>query len=139
MHHDHATDRRSFLKVLMALPLGAILTGASRSGSSTTFELDGMEELKEVGGSVLIKDVTIGKTTTNLIIVRKSETDYVVFSAVCTHKKCNVRFKNDLNAFKCPCHGSLYDIDGVVQNGPAPANLTRFKSEIQGNKLIVSE
>lgn len=139
MHHDQGSDRRSFLKTIMALPLGFFLTSSSRAGNSTTFELDGMDELKEVGGSKLIKDVAIGSRMTNLIIVRKSETEYVVFSAVCTHKKCNVRFKSDLNAFKCPCHGSMYDIDGVVQNGPAPANLTKFKAEVRGNQLIVSE
>ncbi len=132
------SGRRSFLKMLLGVPFSVFLIGASRRADSTTLDLDTIDELKEVGGSKLIKDVRIGSVTTNLIIVRKSEKEYVVFSAVCTHKKCNVRFKQELNAFKCPCHGSMYDIGGVVQNGPASANLRKFKAEVSGTKLIVS-
>jgi len=138
MGDRRASERRLFLRTILSVPVGLFLVGASRAANSTAFDLDGIEELKEVGGFKIIKDVTIDNVTTNLIIVRKSEKEFVVFSAVCTHKKCNVRFKSDLNKFKCPCHGSMYDIDGVVQNGPARGNLTKFKAELDGKKLIVS-
>jgi cytochrome b6-f complex iron-sulfur subunit len=45
---------------------------------------------------------------------------------VCVHLGCKVPFRNDCNSFKCPCHGSHYNIDGEYLDGPAPRSLDRF-------------
>jgi len=37
-----------------------------------------------------------------------------------------VPFRDDCNSFKCPCHGSHYNIDGEYIDGPAPRSLDRF-------------
>jgi len=33
--------------------------------------------------------------------------------------KCNLIFNNEEKTWDCPCHGSRFDIDGNVINGPA--------------------
>ena len=41
----------------------------------------------------------------------------------CPHLGCTVPWKGPAdspNAFQCPCHGSMYDYDGVRTGGPAP-------------------
>jgi glycine/D-amino acid oxidase-like deaminating enzyme/nitrite reductase/ring-hydroxylating ferredoxin subunit len=44
-------------------------------------------------------------------------------SATCTHQGCIVRFNAIETSWDCPCHGSRFDIDGRVLNGPAVADL----------------
>jgi cytochrome b6-f complex iron-sulfur subunit len=46
---------------------------------------------------------------------------------VCVHLGCKVPFRNDCDSFKCPCHGSHYNIDGEYLDGPAPRSLDRFE------------
>lgn len=41
----------------------------------------------------------------------------------CTHLGCTFPWNPIDQEFQCPCHGSLYDPEGVVVRGPAPLPL----------------
>ena len=46
---------------------------------------------------------------------------FYCISSICTHLGCNV--KHIGSGFACPCHGSLFDENGRVIQGPAPKPL----------------
>ena len=43
----------------------------------------------------------------------------VVLSAVCPHLKCLVQWNPSAHTWDCPCHGSRFDVEGQVIEGPA--------------------
>lgn len=52
---------------------------------------------------------------------------YSALSLSCTHLGCTV--EEDGEGFVCPCHGSRYNKDGLVLQGPAKAPLRAFRVE----------
>ncbi len=52
-----------------------------------------------------------------------------VIYARCTHLGCTPDWKAGENKFKCPCHGSGYDSEGVNFEGPAPRPMDRAHLE----------
>jgi cytochrome b6-f complex iron-sulfur subunit len=48
-----------------------------------------------------------------------------------------VPFRDECVSFKCPCHGSHYNVDGEFLDGPAPRSLDRFALSIQGDNVMV--
>jgi cytochrome b6-f complex iron-sulfur subunit len=59
-------------------------------------------------------------------------------SLVCTHLGCLVNWVPDQGEFHCPCHGSRYDANGAVLQGPAPLPLKRYEARVSGTTVIVS-
>lgn len=69
-------------------------------------------------------------------VVRDAEGMFVVY-ARCTHLGCTPDWKPGENKFKCPCHGSGYDSEGINFEGPAPRPLDRAKLELDAEGQIV--
>jgi len=68
-------------------------------------------------------------------VTRTSDRLFVI-SAVCTHLGCTPDWKASENKFKCPCHGSGYDSEGVNFEGPAPRPMDRAHVEIDAEGQI---
>jgi cytochrome b6-f complex iron-sulfur subunit len=69
-------------------------------------------------------------------VVRNTEGIFVI-SAICTHLGCTPDWKASENKFKCPCHGSGYDPEGVNFEGPAPRPMDRAHVELDPEGRIV--
>ncbi|MFF9804813.1 FAD-dependent oxidoreductase [Streptomyces coeruleorubidus] len=54
-----------------------------------------------------------------LAVYRDDDGNLHSFSARCTHLGCLVAFNSAERAWECPCHGSRFDTDGKVIQGPA--------------------
>jgi Rieske Fe-S protein len=64
-----------------------------------------------------------------LIVIRTSATAFVTLSRVCTHASCGVGYVPSSMDLRCPCHGSRFDLNGSVTNGPALRSLTKFGNQ----------
>ena len=71
------------------------------------------------------------------VYVVKAGNNTKVFSNVCTHMQCPVRWQADLGQFLCPCHGGLYDITGKNIGGPPPKPLPQYVHRIDGTTLFI--
>ena len=60
-----------------------------------------------------------------------------VIYARCTHLGCTPDWKPSENKFKCPCHGSGYDSEGVNFEGPAPRPMDRAHIELAPDGQIL--
>jgi cytochrome b6-f complex iron-sulfur subunit len=60
-----------------------------------------------------------------------------VIYARCTHLGCTPDWKPSENKFKCPCHGSGYDSEGINFEGPAPRPMDRAHVELAPDGQII--
>lgn len=69
-------------------------------------------------------------------VVRTPSRLFVIF-AVCTHLGCTPDWKEAESKFKCPCHGSGYDSEGVNFEGPAPRPMDRANVSLNATGQII--
>ena len=55
----------------------------------------------------------------------------------CTHLGCTVPWDAAAQKFICPCHNSQFDMEGVVENPPAPRPLDLFVVRIENGEVKV--
>jgi len=60
-----------------------------------------------------------------------------VIYARCTHLGCTPDWKAAENKFKCPCHGSGYDSEGINFEGPAPRPMDRANITLAPDGQII--
>ncbi|MDE0297329.1 MAG: ubiquinol-cytochrome c reductase iron-sulfur subunit [Candidatus Poribacteria bacterium] len=65
--------------------------------------------------------------------------NFVVFSRVCSHLNCLVRWEESKRQFLCPCHGGVFDEEGDVVEGPPPKALERLPVKVEDGVLYVKE
>jgi menaquinol-cytochrome c reductase iron-sulfur subunit len=69
--------------------------------------------------------------------VKHADGQVSVFSPLCTHLGCGYHWDGGDRQFKCPCHGSVYDISGKVLAGPAPRQLDALPTKVESGQLLV--
>jgi Rieske Fe-S protein len=71
------------------------------------------------------------------LVARTSATTFTAIDATCTHEGCTV---NGLNGaiYVCPCHGSRYNRNGQVVNGPAKAALRQYNTSFANDILTIT-
>jgi cytochrome b6-f complex iron-sulfur subunit len=74
--------------------------------------------------------------TNRVWIIREPDRIFAIF-ARCTHLGCTPEWKASENKFKCPCHGSGYDAEGVNFEGPAPRPMDRAHMDLDATGKII--
>lgn len=70
-------------------------------------------------------------------VVRQPNNTVTVFSPVCPHLGCHYHWNPQTRHFECPCHGSIYALDGKVLGGPTPRPLDTLPEKVEGGVLMV--
>lgn len=92
-----------------------------------------LKNLKTGEGTILEKDG-------HKVAAMKNELGEVkMHSAFCTHLSCVVHWNNAEKTWDCPCHGSRFDSDGMVLEGPALHPLKRIEKEGDETKSVKRE
>jgi Rieske Fe-S protein len=63
--------------------------------------------------------------------------DFRVFTSICPHLGCAVRFNREQGAFSCPCHASAFAADGRRLSGPSRRDLDPLAFRLERGRLLV--
>jgi menaquinol-cytochrome c reductase iron-sulfur subunit len=78
-----------------------------------------------------------GTVVQSVWVIKHSETELSVYSPVCTHLGCYFSWNQTTQRFECPCHGSVFSIEGKVLGGPAPRPLDTLSYKVENETLSV--
>jgi len=107
-----------------------VVSGTAGGGTVQVSTASG--PLASVGGMALVQSA--GGL---FLVARTGQETFTALTATCTHEACTVTLGDGSN-FVCPCHGSRFNSNGQVLNGPAPASLHRFTTAFAADTLTIS-
>lgn len=138
--------RRQFLAAVAATAAAAAAASALEAcGSplSSTNAIVGPPQVKlalmPVGQTVGVDNV--GEGGSGMAVTRLSATSVIAVSRLCTHQACTVGLPATAGGvMMCPCHGSLFTVQGAVVQGPAFAPLRTFAATIDttNNQVVIT-
>jgi len=79
----------------------------------------------------------IGSEKLTAWVVKTSSSSVVAFGPQCTHLGCAYHWDEGKSQFVCPCHNSLFSVEGSVLAGPAPRPLDRYDLKVDGGRLLL--
>ena len=142
--HDPNPSRREFFKQTSAVVVSGIC-GAVPMVAGTIVFLDPLRRKSEVGEPIRVTNLgalppdgiprkfTIVSTHTDAwnrdsavpigaVYLRRLKQDQVeALNVVCPHAGCFVNYLAERNVFLCPCHNSLFSLDGKLADAKSPS------------------
>ena len=89
----------------------------------------------------IVRTISSGWMRTNSVrsiwAFRTEKGEVVVYSPICPHLGCGYHWEEEEKKFFCPCHDSVFDLDGKVLAGPAPRPLDTLPIKVEENRLFV--
>jgi len=155
------TDRRGFFKKAFSMVIGGIVTLVPLAAGLTVF-LDPLRRKSSAGAFVRVATLDglpndsvprkfpvianrtdawnkFDATPIGAVYLRRVAGDKVeALNVVCPHAGCFVDFKGDRGKFLCPCHNSLFAVDGKVADASSPAarGLDTLEVELRNGKEV---
>ena len=134
----------AFIGISLGVPLiGYVISPALKRRESTWTPVGKVEDLpvnepKDLDYAVTVKDGYLeAKTIKAVWALKHQDGSVTVFSPICPHLGCAYRWDSHDRQFRCPCHGSVFSIDGKVLGGPAPRPLDTLPSKVEDGELYV--
>ncbi len=69
-------------------------------------------------------------------VVKKPNNELTTFSPICPHLGCRYNWNQEKELFICPCHNSVFTIEGAVVSGPAPRGLDTLPIEVKNDDVL---
>jgi Rieske Fe-S protein len=105
-------------------------TGINVTATAVTVDLTVATTLAAAGGWALV-------SAARVLIVNMGNNNFNALTSVCTHSQCDNRWTFTNNVFTCTCHGSRFNTNGSVVNGPANQPLRTYPTSVSNNVLTV--
>jgi ubiquinol-cytochrome c reductase cytochrome b subunit len=152
------STRRSFLKVMIGglsalitlaigIPFIGNLIGPSFQRRRLTWTKVGDLRSLTIGQPLNLdfsfdtQDAYLKETVMHSVwVIKRSSsgvTEMTVYSPICPHLGCRYDWDPQSKTFVCPCHGSVYSIDGKVLGGPAPRPLDTLPFKVENGMLYI--
>ena len=109
---------------------------SARAVDATTVVVS-VEPMLSAPGAALLAEASLGGIYRFILVSRTGADTFSAVNGTCTHEGCTVSLWAS-PLFVCPCHGSRYTVAGEVVQGPAPAALPRFGTELRGGDLYIT-
>jgi menaquinol-cytochrome c reductase iron-sulfur subunit len=152
---DDKTGRRTFLKwligavaalngLVIGLPFVKTVIGGKKKKEETKWakvvEINSIPKGKptDVRFEYPESDAYIHREVIHSVwVIKHSDSDLTVFSPICPHLGCHYTWNKNTHHFECPCHASVFSINGKVLGGPAPRPLDTLPKKIENGTLYV--
>ena len=72
-------------------------------------------------------------------LVKTGDNTVVAFNPSCTHLGCAYHWETSSKEFVCPCHASVFSVEGKVVSGPAPRPLDRYVAKVRDGKILIGD
>jgi menaquinol-cytochrome c reductase iron-sulfur subunit len=138
------TASAGFIGVSLAIPLvGYLISPAFKRRAQQWVDVASTGELKtgvptQLEYVATVQDGYLERKTQKAVwAVKQASGEVTVFSPMCTHLGCGYHWDGAAQQFKCPCHGSMFDVSGRVVGGPAPRPLDALPSKVDNGRLLV--
>jgi Rieske Fe-S protein len=146
-------ERRALLKTAALAGAACALSGIPvvsyaiapvlRKAPPTWVDLGDARPLSAAGVKMLpyrfmVKDGWVVLPRQGLVCAKtKADGTLIVFSSVCPHLGCSVRWAEESQSFECPCHSGRFDADGRPIAGPPTKPLVRLEHRMESGRLLV--
>jgi len=130
---SNGLDRRVLLRVFAgggALAAMALAACTRKPALKPTQVLIPLSEIPKTGR----RNILIAGRPVEL---QRIEQGVVARSLLCSHFGCTVAWREEKQAYLCPCHEGVYDASGAVIAGPPPQGLANVPVVVSGSDLIV--
>ena len=149
------TTRRLFLKILtgilgafiaivLAVPFVSSLIGPLLRRKNAHWTMIGKLPQTESDHPTNIsffaqtEDAYIRESVTRDVWVVSSPSGVLtVYSPICPHLGCRYNWDESEGHFVCPCHGSVFAINGTVLGGPSPRPLDTLPVKVENGELYI--
>ena len=134
----------SLIGISLAIPLlGSVISPALKRRTQDWVSLGNVDQLPINEPQALDYTMTMkdgwqkSQVTKGTWAVKRADGQVTVYSPICPTWGCGYRWDKKDQLFKCPCHGSVYDMEGTVKAGPAPRPLDALPSKVENGELFV--
>jgi menaquinol-cytochrome c reductase iron-sulfur subunit len=151
--NDFSVRRRGFLKalagalsaaiaLLLGLPALRALFVAPEAAEAPWSRVGAVGDLPsgsavEMTFETLDTDAYLRTATLRSVWVANAAGRIDVYSPVCPHLGCRFLWNGSTSRFECPCHASVFALDGRVLSGPAPRPLDTLPHKVEDGTLFV--
>ena len=138
-------SRRSFFRKIwgwIALAAGVELAGLSIPFIGSGRKTQTKKETGKFTAIAQVSDIPAGSVlpyrSGRLYICHLKDGGFLAVSIKCTHLGCSVEWDEKKKEFLCPCHHSMFSLNGEVVNPPATRALNIYPLKIEEGVIKVN-